>query len=133
MRRLGVRESDGVLLNWLTPEGARSAMEDKQRDLDNAPDHAAEIALYIRVALGDKAIDVLRSEADRYAAIPSYAANFERLGFTAFDTAVAAHNAVQVREGLGAFVGRVDEPVVRAVTGSDALADYLALLDAITG
>ncbi|HVL25698.1 MAG TPA: LLM class flavin-dependent oxidoreductase [Thermomicrobiales bacterium] len=133
MRRLGVQESDGVLLNWLTPDGARSAMADKERDLGDQPDHPAEVALYIRVALGDKAIDVLRSEADRYAAIPSYAANFERLGFTSMETAVAAGTAAQVREGLGAFLGSVDEPVVRAVTGGDTLPEYLALLDAIAG
>jgi len=133
MRRLGVQESNGVLLNWLTPEGARAAMADKERDLAGSGDHQAEVALYIRVALGEPAIAVLRSEAERYASIPSYAANFARLGFTAMETAVAAETPEQVREGLGAFWGTVDEPVVRAVTGSESLPAYLALLDAIDG
>jgi alkanesulfonate monooxygenase SsuD/methylene tetrahydromethanopterin reductase-like flavin-dependent oxidoreductase (luciferase family) len=133
MRRLGVRESDGVLLNWLTPDGARSAMADKERDLAETGMDRAEIGLYIRVALGATAIEKLHAEAARYESISSYAANFARLGISAMETAVAAEHPEQVREGLAAFDGTVDEAVVRAVTGSDALPEYLALLEAIVG
>jgi alkanesulfonate monooxygenase SsuD/methylene tetrahydromethanopterin reductase-like flavin-dependent oxidoreductase (luciferase family) len=133
MRRLGVQESDGVLLNWLTPDGARAAMADKKRDLAETGKERAEVGLYIRVALGAPANARLRAEAARYEGIPSYAANFARLGFSAMETAVAAGEPEDVREGLDAFSGTVDEAVVRAVTGTDALPEYLALLDAIMG
>jgi hypothetical protein len=83
--------------------------------------------------LGDRSIEKLTTEARRYESIPSYAANFARLGFSALETAVAATSPAQVREGLGAFSDAVDQPVVRAVTGSDTLPEYLTLLDAISG
>lgn len=43
MRRLGVRETNGILLNWLTPEGARQAMADKTTDVADVPDHLSLI------------------------------------------------------------------------------------------
>jgi len=132
MRRLGVREADGLLLNWLTPDGARAAMADATRDTEGT-DASPRIGLYVRVALGDGARRVLQSEAARYAAIPSYAANFARLGFSAMETAVVADVPEQVREGLGAFAGTVDEPVLRAITATDQLNEYLALVDAAAG
>lgn len=133
MRRLGVRETDGILLNWLTPEGARQAMEDKAADLADEVGHEALVALYIRCALGNEALPVLEREAARYAGIPSYAANFRRLGFTAMESAVYANDAATLRDGLESFLGVVDEPVVRAITANDSLAAYLALIDAVVG
>jgi alkanesulfonate monooxygenase SsuD/methylene tetrahydromethanopterin reductase-like flavin-dependent oxidoreductase (luciferase family) len=131
MRRLGVQEADGLLLNWLTPDGARAAMADKDRDLATSGE-SAEVGLYIRVALGADAGARLRAEADRYGAIPSYKANFARLGFSALETAVEADSSEDIRAGLAAFTNTVDEPVVRAITATDSLAEYVALLDAIT-
>jgi alkanesulfonate monooxygenase SsuD/methylene tetrahydromethanopterin reductase-like flavin-dependent oxidoreductase (luciferase family) len=133
MRRVAVRETEGVLLNWLTPEGVRQAMEDKSTDLADMPGRHSEVALYIRCALGEAAYPVLQREADRYAGIPSYAANFARLGFSAIESAVHATSPDVLREGLEPFVGAVDEPVIRAITGTDSLSEYLALLDAVMG
>jgi hypothetical protein len=120
-----------VLLNWLTPEGARTAIVDKERDLPSVPGKEAIVALYIRCALGESAFSVLKREADRYQGIPSYAANFRRLGFTAIESAVHADEAEGIREGLAPFLGTVDEPVMRAITATDALEEYLALIDAV--
>lgn len=133
MRRLGVRETDGILLNWLTPDGARQAMEDKTADLADLPDHSAQVALYIRCALGDEALPILEREAARYEGIPSYAANFRRLGFSAIESAVHATDAASLRAGLEPFLEVVDEPVVRAITATESLAAYLALVDAVAG
>jgi alkanesulfonate monooxygenase SsuD/methylene tetrahydromethanopterin reductase-like flavin-dependent oxidoreductase (luciferase family) len=132
MRRLAVRETDGVLLNWLTPGGVRQAMEDKKSDLEDLHGKDAEIALYIRCALGEEALPVLQREANRYAGIPAYAANFSRLGFEAIDSAVYAPDADGLKAGLRSFIGAVDEPVVRAITASDSLAEYVALVDAVS-
>lgn len=133
MRQLGVRETDGILLNWLTPEGAKSAMDDKVADLAGSPRNDALVALYIRCALGAGARPVLEREAARYQSIPSYAANFERLGFSALDSAVYATDDAGLRAGLEPFLSVVDEPVVRAITASDSLDDYLALVSAVAG
>lgn len=133
MRRLGVRETAGVLLNWLTPEGAQQAMADKDADLADTPGKRALVALYIRCALGEDARPKLEREASRYDAIPSYAANFRRLGFSAIDSAVFATEPGGIRSGLEAFVDVVDEPVVRAITATDSLDDYLALVEAVAG
>lgn len=133
MRRAGVREADGVLLNWLTPEAARNALADKDHDLADLPGKQAEVALYIRVALGKEVRPILEHEAARYEAIPSYAANFARLDFRAVDSAVSGETPEQIREGLDAFQGAVDEPVVRAITAHDALDEFFSLVNAVAG
>lgn len=133
MRRLGVRETDGILLNWLTPEGAQKAMDDKAADVADLSGNESEVALYIRCALGADALPVLEREAARYQGIPSYAANFRRLGFSAMDSAVYATDVESLRAGLEPFLGVVDEPVVRAITATDSLGEYLDLVSAVAG
>src|SRR5699024_6543286 len=127
MRRFAVRETDGVLLNWLTPGAVGVALADRKRDLEDLPGKDAEVALYIRVALGANAKPVLEQQANYYEQMPSYAANFERLGFRAIDSSVYGTSGEQIRAGLEPFVGTVDEPVVRAITASDSLDQFLFL------
>lgn len=91
------------------------------------------VALYIRCALGEDALPKLEKEAARYDAIPSYAANFRRLGISAIDSAVHAKDDEGIRAGLEPFLSIVDEPVVRAITATDSIDDYLALVDAVAG
>lgn len=133
MRRLAVRQTEGELLNWLTPQAAKRAVAEKERDLADIPGKIAEVALYIRVALGQDAQPVLEREAARYAGIPSYAANFKRLGFDSLDSAVYGETPQDVRSGLEAYIGIVDEAVVRAITATDSLEEFLALVDAVVG
>lgn len=133
MRRLGVRETSGLLLNWLTPDAAKAAMADKERDLADMDQREAEIALYIRTALGQDSMPIVEKEIARYEAIPSYAANFKRLGFQAKDTAILGTDPKTIRPGLEQYMGIVDEPVVRAITPNDALDEFLAVVDAVSG
>ncbi|GAA4288523.1 LLM class flavin-dependent oxidoreductase [Georgenia daeguensis] len=130
MRRLAARESAGLLLNWLTPSAARGAVADKDRDVAGLGTDAA-VALYVRCALGDRAHAVARREADRYAGIPSYAANFARLGFDALDAAVLADTAAELRARLTPYAEVLDETVVRAVTATGSLEEHLALVEAV--
>src|SRR5699024_1866345 len=75
MRRLAVTEADGELLNWLTPDAARQAVQEKNADqADAGVSRLAGVALYIRVAMGQDARPVLEREVDRYSKLPSYAA-----------------------------------------------------------
>ena len=69
-------------------------------------------------------------EADRYARIPAYAANFDRMGVKPVDTAIAVQQPAAVRTALEAWRGAVDEVVLRAVTATDTLDETLALVRA---
>ena len=131
MRKLGAERSNGLLFNWLPPEYAAettATLREQAAAVGNSPVLAAT---YIRTALGDDALPRLRDEAARYSAAPSYAANFERLGITAMQSAVHAPDAEGVRAGLQAFDGTVDYVIVRAITPTDDVDHYLRLLDAI--
>lgn len=132
MRRLAARESAGLLLNWLTPSAASTATAEKDRDVAGTGADP-EVALYVRCALGGVAHAVVRREAERYAAIPSYAANFARLGFAPLDSAVLAATDEELRTGLAPYTEAVDETVVRAVTASGSLGEHLALVAALEG
>ncbi|MEJ7901528.1 MAG: LLM class flavin-dependent oxidoreductase [Thermomicrobiales bacterium] len=131
MRRLAAEQSNGVLFNWLTPEHALETtieMRSQAKAAGNAP---VESATYVRTALGADALPRLEEEAARYAAIPSYGANFRRLDITALETAVQGVSADDIVAGVSAFDGTVDHVIVRAITPSDDLVHYLQLLDAI--
>ena len=131
MRKLGAERSDGLLLNWLTPAGAREAVADRDRDAERAGKAGVEACLYVRTALGADAGVRLRQEAERYARIPSYRANFARLGVSAIDTTVAGESPADIRAGLDRYSGILDEVVVRAITADDTAEEYLRLIDAI--
>lgn len=113
MRRLAAERADGVLFNWLTPAAAASAMSELR---DAAGPHSVRGVLYVRTIAEPDARATLEREAERYASVPSYAANFERLGIRPIDATL--HDA----EGLAAF-DVVDEIVLRAVTPTGSLAE----------
>ncbi len=133
MRRLGAQESDGILLNWLTPDAARQAVLDKNRDATRRDTTRVESCLYVRTALGTAATERMGEEAERYQHIPSYAANFARMGVDAVETTISGTSPKQIHEGLDRYSGILDELVVRAITASDTAEEYLELTDAIAG
>lgn len=131
MRKLGAEKSNGLLFNWLPPSHAAETTKtlmDQAAAVGNEPVLAAT---YIRTALGEDALPRLRDEAAKYSSFPSYAANFERLGITAMESAVHAPDSAGVCAGLEAFDGTVDHVIVRAITPTDDVDHYLRLLDAI--
>ncbi|WP_261166590.1 LLM class flavin-dependent oxidoreductase [Microbacterium sp. Marseille-Q6965] len=127
MRRLGVTEADGVLLNWLTPDAARDARAD--RDADD-PDGRTQLALYVRTGL-PAGHARLREEAERYGEIPTYAANFARYGYAPVDAAILAERPADIPPRLRAYDGIVHEVVVRGITAGDELAEHLSLIRAL--
>lgn len=133
MRRLGAERSDGLLLNWLTPEAAREAVVGRDRDAARVDRNGVEVCLYVRTALGREAGDRMQREAERYGNIPTYSANFERMGVSAIDTTVAGDSGDQIREGLDRYTGTLDELVVRGITADDTTEEYLRLIDSIVG
>lgn len=130
MCRLAGAQADGVLFNWLTPQFARSAIRWVQDGAEGAGRPEPRIMAYVRVALGDEAIVRLQREAASYENIPHYAAHFRRMGARARETAVAAATPADVRRGLAAWDGVVDEVVVRAIPPQDTVEDVLHLLQA---
>jgi hypothetical protein len=116
-----------VLLNWLTPEAAAHARAD--RDADD-PEGGSQLALYVRTAL-PSAHDRLRAEAERYGAIPTYAANFARYGYEPAASAILAEDPSDIRPRLREYEGIIDDVVVRGITAGDDVAEHLELIRAL--
>lgn len=121
MRRLAATDADGPLLSWLTPEAA-----DAQAAQAHALDAGAHVALYVRTALDEAAVEPLKAEAVRYASYPNYAANFARLGIAAEQTVVAPPDAAG---RVAAYRDAVDEVVLRVITSGDDDRDYLRFVE----
>jgi alkanesulfonate monooxygenase SsuD/methylene tetrahydromethanopterin reductase-like flavin-dependent oxidoreductase (luciferase family) len=109
MRRLAAERADGVLFNWLTPAAAAEASADARAD---AGARAVRTVLYVRTIADPAARPALEREAARYESVPSYAANFARLGARAMEATLDVSTST---EGLRAF-DVVDELVLRAIT-----------------
>lgn len=128
MCRLAGEVADGVLFNWLTPEYARRSADLVREGAAAAGRPVPKLCAYIRVAIGRAAFDRMHAEAGRYAAVPAYGANFDRMGLKPVDTAVMAETAAAIGPALAAWNGVIDEVVVRAITAQDTLEDHLALV-----
>ena len=75
VRELAARIADGILFNWLTPVAADAASAEL-----HAVAPGADAVLYVRTIGEAVARPTLEVEVERYLSIPSYAANFDRLG-----------------------------------------------------
>lgn len=124
MRRLAAEQTDGVLLNWLTPSTAEDAMADLHRDA-----HGREVvgSLYVRTIADAGALPTLEAEAGRYESYPAYAANFERLGIRGIDA------TIQNEGDLAAYLPIVDEVVLRAITPDGTLRQLETFVDTTAG
>jgi alkanesulfonate monooxygenase SsuD/methylene tetrahydromethanopterin reductase-like flavin-dependent oxidoreductase (luciferase family) len=130
MCRLAGEVADGVLFNWLTPEYARRSAEAVREGARAAGRRPPRLYAYVRLAVGPGALDRLRQEGDRYAAIAAYAAHFQRMGVTPVDTAIAATSAEAVAPALAGWRDAVDEVVLRALPARDTVEETVALVRA---
>src|SRR5215472_14200345 len=128
MCRLAGEVADGVLFNWLTPEHARRSADLVRAGAASAKRPVPKLYAYVRVALGPAALEKLGEEGARYAAIPAYGANFERMGMKPVETAIAAQTADAIPRALAAWRGAVDEVVMRAITAKDTVEENLMLV-----
>jgi alkanesulfonate monooxygenase SsuD/methylene tetrahydromethanopterin reductase-like flavin-dependent oxidoreductase (luciferase family) len=119
MRELGFSHADGSLLSWFTPEAAIAATRDR-------PPGTA--ILYARSMAEEPARARLEGEAARYASYRQYAAHFARSGI---EPLAATIDLTSGPERLASFRAAVDEVVLRAITPSDALDEYLRFLVAV--
>lgn len=127
MCRLAGEEAGGVLLNWLTPEYARTLTEIVDAGAAAAGRKPPERYAYVRVALGPEAAQRLSQEAASYAGIPAYAAHFARMGVSPVAASIAADTPDALQTALAAWDGVLDQVIVRAVTANDTPEEFLAL------
>ncbi len=130
MCRLAGEEADGVLLNWLTPEYARTLTSIVDASAAAAGRKPPERYAYVRVALGPDATAKLAREAAFYSGIPAYAAHFARMGVTPIDASIAVDTPDALQTALDVWDGVLDQVVVRAVTAHDTAEEFLALASA---
>ena len=123
MRRLAAERADGVLFNWLTPDAAATAMSELRSAARERPVRGV---LYVRTIAESDARTALKREADRYASVPSYAANFERLGIRAIEATI--DGAARLRT-----FDVVDEIVLRVVTPTGTLAEHERFVEEVAG
>lgn len=132
MCELAGEVADGVLFNWLTPEHARASAALVRAGAARAGRPTPRLFAYVRLAIGPAATDRLAQEADRYAAIPAYGANFTRMGVKPIATAIAVTRPEDIAPALAKWRGVVDEVVLRAIAATDSVEEYVALVRAAT-
>lgn len=122
--------ADGVLLNWTPPASVRPSTNIVRRAAEDVGRPMPRVDAYVRTALGSAALPRLREESARYAAFPSYGAHFRRMGVEAIATCVTGETKEEIQAGLAAYDDLLDEVVVRAITVTEEIDHYLALLHA---
>jgi alkanesulfonate monooxygenase SsuD/methylene tetrahydromethanopterin reductase-like flavin-dependent oxidoreductase (luciferase family) len=124
--------ADGVILNWCTPErvGEARGIADRAAEDTGREPGSVTVAVYIRACLGVEeslALEALRTMTGRYAAIPQYQRQLQRMALGEEGSLAAkAHRAGRPED--------VPEGLVRALTvvggRSEALARFEAYHDA---
>ena len=101
MVQLGAQESDGLILNWLTPQHAAAsvAMARAAAPAGRVP----RVALYVRLMTAE----VARRDVHMYDAMANYHRNFVAQGLTEPDQIVA--QATLPRDDIGAARARLEE------------------------
>ena len=130
MCRLAGEIADGVLFNWLTPEHAKASAALVREGARAAGRLAPRLFGYVRLAMGPGAADRVAKEGGRYAAIPAYKANFDRMGVKPEATAIVADTPADVARALASWEGVIDEVILRALPADDGVASTLALVRA---
>src|SRR6187549_1600622 len=108
-------ELDGVFFNWMTPGFAASARERVEEGARDAGRDTPPIFGYVRTAVGDDAAERLAKEESFYRDLhDGYRNHFARLGAPEGTVGVAAADAEEAEEELGAY-GKLDTIVVRGL------------------
>ena len=123
---------DGVLLDWPAPRYVVDAAEIVAQGAAEMQRPRPWIGGYVFTAVGSPGIAQLRREAEHYAAIPSYATHFARMGVGPMETVACGEDATALQRSLGRYDTVLDETVVRAVVAEEAVAasGYLEVLHA---
>jgi alkanesulfonate monooxygenase SsuD/methylene tetrahydromethanopterin reductase-like flavin-dependent oxidoreductase (luciferase family) len=121
--RLGGEIADGVLLNWMLPDGAARAREWVREAAAEAGRAPPVVASYVRVAVGPGAQDRLNAMESRYRTLtPGQVAHFEALDVPLGTVGVAAPEAAEVRTRLARYEPALDLTIARVLAEPDAAA-----------
>jgi|ERR1051326_2480590 alkanesulfonate monooxygenase SsuD/methylene tetrahydromethanopterin reductase-like flavin-dependent oxidoreductase (luciferase family) len=131
MCHLAGEVADGVLFNFITPEHAKTSIDMVRTGAASAKRPAPPTYSYVRLSLGAAAMPNMQKEADRYGAIPQYAANFARMGVKPIETTIAAETEADVRAAIKKWqASGVDALIFRAIVANDTIDENLALVRA---
>ena len=130
MCRVAGEVGDSVLLNWLTPEFARTSVTWVQEGAASIGRDAPPVGTYVRCALGNAALLRLTQECQRYGSFPHYAAHFRRQSVEPSETTILTESKDELQSRLAEYEAVLDEVIVRAITPRDTIDETLALLDA---
>ena len=131
MCHLAGEVADGVLFNFITPAHAKKSVELVRAGAASAKRQPPKMYSYVRLSLGAAAIPNMQAEADRYGAIPAYAANFERMGVKPIETTIAANTESDIRAAIAKWQGTgIDELIFRAIVSADTAEENLKLVRA---
>ncbi len=130
MCRLAGEVADAVLFNWLTPAQTRESTALVRAGAAAAGRQPPKIFAYVRLSVGAAGRAKLLEEGARYLSYPAYGAQFAHMKVAPIETAVAADSVADVAPALEAWRGVVDELVLRAITGTETVDEYLALVRA---
>jgi alkanesulfonate monooxygenase SsuD/methylene tetrahydromethanopterin reductase-like flavin-dependent oxidoreductase (luciferase family) len=121
--RLGGELADGVLLNWMLPDGAARAREWVHEGAGRAGREAPVVASYVRVAVGPGAQERLDAVEGRYRTLtPGQQQHFEALDVPLGTVGVAAADPAEVGEQLGAYAPALDLTIARVLAEPEAAA-----------
>ena len=130
MCHLAGETADGVLLDWAAPSYVARARDIVAEGAAERGRKRPWLAGYVFTALSAESMESLHAEADHYAAIPSYATHFARMGVGPIHTAAYGEEPRALQEALARFDAVYDETVVRAVVAKETLNAYLTVLHA---
>ena len=121
--RLGGEVADGVLLNWMLPDGAARAREWVREGAAEAGRNAPLVASYVRVAVGAGAQARLDAVERRYRTLtPGQARHFAALDVPLGSVGVATANGLEAREALAAYAPALDLTIARVLAEPEASA-----------
>lgn len=131
MCKLAGEVADVVLLNWMTPERVAWA----RRHIGAGSSRAGrrqppEAVGYVRTAMGKGATERIRSEAEKYYAMPAYRRHFDAMGEELQSVGLNADDE-DLQSRLTGYGEVLDEVVIRAVPETDSLESTLAVAKAI--
>ena len=114
MCRAAGQHADVVLLNWMTPERIKWAVERVAEGTAARSDDLPRLqtAAYVRAALGPDSEQLIVEEVSRYSTMPHYHRHFEAMGAESSSLVVRLDSD---RSTLEPYVSLLDEAVVRAL------------------
>ena len=121
--RLGGEVADGVLLNWMLPDGAARARGWVREGAAEAGRDAPLVASYVRVAVGPGAQARLDAVEGRYRTLtPGQVRHFAAMDVPLGSVGVAVATGAEAREGLAAYEPALDLTIARVLAEPEASA-----------